>query len=333
MRRVLIFFCSIVLVVLPAWGQSVFDFAPTAPGGTFTGTVSFPDGSQVSASGLQLAAASTVTAPDASSWGSSGLTLGTSSRLTLPDLSAWTNTGMTMAAASAFHGPDTSAWNSSGLMMSAGKQLAVANGTSSAPGLTFTSQATAGFYREATDDLRLVLSGSIPALRVYKASATTGVASVPFGSSTGYAVIGGRICTSTTSAATTGTTIQTLASCSIPLNALSVDGMGLKVKAWGQTAANANTKLLELYFGATVCSALTSTVNNGAMVIESTILRTGAATQECVGTGVSGAGTVHGMRATPAEDTTTTVTLAVKATTATATGDFTFKGLTVEVLN
>ena len=179
----------------------------------------------------------------------------------------------------------------------------------------------------------MVLSGSIPALRIYKASSNTGVASVPLGASTGYAVVGGRICTSTTSAATTGTTIQTLASCPIPVSALSVDGMGLKVKAWGQTAANANSKTLAIHFGGTVCSTLTSTVNNGAMVVESTILRTGAATQECVGTGISGAGTANGIRATPAEDTTASITLAIKATTATAIGDFTFKGVTVEVLN
>ena len=238
-----------------------------------------------------------------------------------------------MAAASAFHGPDTSAWNSSGLMMSAGKQFSLANGTSAAPSLSFTSQATAGLYREAADDLRLVLSGAIPAWRAYKANATTGLLSVPLGASTGYGVVGGRICTSTTSAATTGTTIQVLATCSIPGNALSVDGMGLKVKAWGQTAANANSKVLGIYYGATQCATLTSTVNNGAIIVETTILRTGAATQECAGMSASGAGVASAMRATPAEDTTVTVPLTVKATTATASGDFTFKGLTVELIN
>lgn len=334
MRRILILLCSMVLGVFPAWGQqSVFDFAATPLSGTFTGTISLPDGSQLSASGVQVAPSSTFTAPDTSSWIGSGLTVSRTSTITLPDQSTIGPTGLTMTAASLLKGPDTSSWNSSGLMMSPGKQFALANGTSAAPGLTFTSQATAGFYREATDDIRLVLSGAIPALRAYKSAADSGVLSVPLGASSGYVVIGGRLCTSTTSAPTTGTTIQILATCSIPASALSVDGMGLKVKAWGQTAANGNNKVLEIFFGATMCASLTSAVNNGAIVAETTIIRTGAATQECAGMAVSGTGGAYAMRAAPAESTTSTIALTVKGTTPTASGDLTFKGMTVELIN
>ena len=333
MRRLLILIgCGVALMVLPVWAQSVFDVL-NGTGSTFNGTIHFPDGSVLSPTGMVISPSSSFTAPDTTTWGSSGIIFAPTGVVTLPDRSTVNASGISIAAAATFKGPDASAWNNGGIMMSAGKQFSLANGTSAAPSLSFTSQATAGLYREAVDDLRMVLSGSIPALRIYKASSNTGVASVPLGASTGYAVVGGRICTSTTSAATTGTTIQTLASCPIPVSALSVDGMGLKVKAWGQTAANANSKTLAIHFGGTVCSTLTSTVNNGAMVVESTILRTGAATQECVGTGISGAGTANGIRATPAEDTTASITLAIKATTATAIGDFTFKGVTVEVLN
>lgn len=332
-RKLSLIGCVMALMVLPAWGQSLFDSQTTSAGGTFSGTVYLPDGSVLSATGLTVSTTSSFTAPDTTSWSRSGIVFAPTGVVTLPDRSTVNASGLTIATAATFKGPDASSWNSGGILMSPGKQFALANGTSEAPGLSFASQATAGLYREAADDLRMVLSGSIPALRVYKASASTGVASVPFGASAGYAVIGGRVCTSTASSATTGTTLQTLASCDIPANALSVDGMGLRVRAWGITAANANSKSLQLFFGATACDSLTSTVNNGAMVLEATILRTGAATQECAGTGIAGSGTVNATRAAPAEDTTAAITLAVKATTATASGDVTFKGLTVEVLN
>ncbi len=333
-RSVLLVGCVLALMAVTAWGQqSVFDFANTSPGGTFTATVVLPDGSQLASSGVQIAPSSALTAPDTSTWNASGLVFPVTGSVTFPDRSVLNSAGLALSATSTLRGPDSSSWNSGGVTMAAGKQFSLANGTSAAPALSFSSQATAGLYREAVDDLRLVLSGSIPAWRAYKLNATTGGVSVPLGASTGYAVVGGRFCTSTTSAPTTGTTIQTLATCTLPADALSVDGMGVKVKAWGQTAANGNSKLLELYVGATVCATLTSTVNNGAIVLESTILRTGAAAEECVGTGVSGAGTAHGMRATPAADTTAGIALAVKATTATSAGDFTFKGMTVELIN
>lgn len=333
MRRLVAVLLYSLLVWAPAQGQSIFDVLPPTPSGSFSTQVTLPDASSWRTTGLQLSAGTALTFPELSIWNGTGLTLSSGSTLRLPDGSSWTRTALQLSAATSLQGPDNSTWNNTGFSVAAGKQLYVANGTSAAPGLSFTSQATAGLYREAADDVRLVLSGSIPSWRAYKANATTGLLSVPFGASTGYGVVGGRICTSTTSAATTGTTIQILATCSIPASALSVDGMGLKVKAWGQTAANGNNKVLDIFFGATMCASLTSAVNNGAIVTETTILRTGAATQECVGTGVSGSGTAHGMRATPAEDTTTMIALTVKGTTPTAAGDLTFKGLTVEVIN
>ena len=320
----------IALMASMAWGQSIFE---VGPGSVISSAITLPDGSVAGPTGLTLSPSSTLTGPDASIWTASGLQFPTTSTLVLPDRTVVNPTGITMAAATTFRGPDASLWNSGGLLIGPGKQIALANGSSSAPSLTFSSQATAGWYRETTDDLRLVLSGSILALRAYKANASAGALSVPFGASTGYAVIGGRICTSTTSAATTGTSAQVLATCLLPPLALSVDGQGLKIKAWGRTAANGNSKVLELLFDVTVCGTLTSTVNNGTILAEATILRSGAATQECAGMGVSGAGTAHATSASPTADTTLPLTVSVRATTPTASGDFTFKGLTVEVIN
>ena len=108
--------------------------------------------------------------------------------------------------------------------------------------------------------------------------------------------------------------------------------MGLRVKAWAITAANANTKTFEIYFGATGCASLTSALNNGAFVAETTILRTSGTSQECAGTVIGGTG-AGATRQTPAETLSGAVSLLVRGTTPTAAGDLTFKGLTVEVLN
>lgn len=332
-RKLILIGCVMALMVLPAWGQSLFDSQSVSSGGIFSGTVYLPDGSVLSATGLTVSPNSNFTAPDTTSWSSSGIVFAPTGVVTLPDRSTVTASGLSIAAAATLKGPDASLWSSSGILMGAGKQLGLANGTSAAPSLSFSSQATAGLYREGADDLRIVLSGSIPALRVYKASADTGVASVPLGASTGYAVIGGRLCTSTTSAPTTGTAIQVLATCTIPASALSVNGMGLKVKAWGISAANGNNKALGIFFGATLCASLTAAVNNGSIIAETTILRTDATTQECAGTAIASTGGASALRATPAEDTTAAIALTVKGTTPTASGDLTFKGLTVEVLN
>ena len=331
MLRLLAVLLYSLLVWTPAQGQSVFDVLPSTPSGSFTNQVTLPDASSWRTTGLQLSAGTTLTFPELSTWTSTGLTLAPGSIFRLPDGSSWSRTALQLSAIANIQGPDTSTWNSTGLSIGPGKQFYLANGTSSAPAMSFGSQATAGWYREGTDDLRLVLSGSIPALRAYK-SGVTGLVSVPLGASTAQAIVGGTVCQSTASAATTGTSLETLATCSLPSNALSVDGMGLRVKAWGITAANSNSKTFALYFGATACATLTGTINNGAIVAETTILRTGAATQECGGTAIGGTA-VSATRQTPAETLAGALTITVKGTTPTASGDLTFKGLTVEVLH
>lgn len=335
MRRSLVLVgCVLALMAVTAWGQqSVFDFASPSPGGTFTATVVLPDGSQVTSSGVHIAPGSVLTAPDTATWNTSGLVFPVTGSLTFPDRSLLNSAGLALSATSTLRGPDSSSWNSGGVTMAAGKQFSLANGTSAAPALSFSSQATAGLYREAVDDLRLVLSGSIPALRAYKLSTTTGGLSVPLGASTGYAVVGGRVCTTTTSASTTGTTIETLATCTLPAEALSVDGMGVKVKAWGMTAANANSKVFEIYFGSTICASITTTMSGWAVVEETTILRTGASTQSCAGTAIASNVAFDTDYREPAESTAASIAITAKATTATASGDFTFKGMTVELLN
>ena len=67
----------------------------------------------------------------------------------------------------------------------------------------------------------------------------------------------------------------------LPANALTTAGRGIRVKAWGTTANNANAKTVRLVFGGTtlVTKQLTASVA-GTWNIEATILRTGASAQK-----------------------------------------------------
>jgi hypothetical protein len=71
----------------------------------------------------------------------------------------------------------------------------------------------------------------------------TSVTSVAVGSGTTTALVGGTLFTSTTAAATTGTAEETLMSYTMPANTLAVNGRGVRITAWGSTAANVNVSI------------------------------------------------------------------------------------------
>ena len=137
----------------------------------------------------------------------------------------------------------------------------------------------------------------------------------------------------TTSTATTATAEETLASYAMPANTLNRDGQALLIRAWGITAANGNNKTQKLYLGAT---ALISTgalaANNKDWYLEALVVRSGAATQTSVGNGQANAAIVASDVVAGAEDLATALTIALKATDATAAADTTLKGFHVEML-
>lgn len=92
-----------------------------------------------------------------------------------------------------------------------------------------------------------------------------------------------------------GTTIETtLSSFSLTASTLGSNPKGIKVSAGGTYAANANTKTLKFYFGATSVTLYTGAQNGGSWNFYAYVIRTGAATQKIVGlySGVAAAGTV-----------------------------------------
>ena len=121
-----------------------------------------------------------------------------------------------------------------------------------------------------------------------------GVIRARAGTSTLEASMVGVANVNTTAVGNVGTGEDDLISYSLPANALSANGKGVHITAWGTTANNANGKTLKLYFGsaAILTYALVASVA-GTWRIEANVFRTGVDAQdyvsEMVSIGVAGA--------------------------------------------
>jgi hypothetical protein len=141
-----------------------------------------------------------------------------------------------------------------------------------------------------------------------------------------------------TSAATTGTAKQTLATYTFVNNSQfgpfqkNPNGV-FHIKAWGTALSNANSKVFDLSFGGTVVATITATINIADSVkCEADIIVSSVAnTQEVIGYCDDGT-TRTVTRSAPGITGNANIVLNVEGTTAGAAGDFTFKGLTIEYL-
>lgn len=136
----------------------------------------------------------------------------------------------------------------------------------------------------------------------------------------------------TTSAATAGTSEEILATYTVPAGTLSENGMWISMEASGITAANTNSKVLNLRFGGiggTIVATATTTTSAASWYLKARVLRTGATAQATQGWGV--VGTVTTVTTTTAAQTlANAITFVVTGTTASAAGDATYKSYTVE---
>lgn len=158
-----------------------------------------------------------------------------------------------------------------------------------------------------------------------------------FGAGTGTASYApmGTINVNTTSTGTgADTTEDTLTTYSLPANTLSAAGKGLKIRAWGTTAANADNKTMKLYFGSEVIATPTAATNNKNWYLELEVYKTAANAQVVDGRGIVDTTAVTPYFATGTE--TDTAAITVKATGTNGTGnanDIVIKGFIVEMLN
>jgi len=150
--------------------------------------------------------------------------------------------------------------------------------------------------------------------------------------------IGGVAHVNTTAQPTTGTAGEALATYVLPGGALGTNGNAVRVKAWGTTAANAGTKLIELRFGATARTiVIAGTHNNFRWAGEMIVIRTGAATQDTMSQSAYNAASAVGSSyvevGTAAETLSGDINIVVWGDTPTTAGDATFEGMIVEFLN
>jgi hypothetical protein len=80
------------------------------------------------------------------------------------------------------------------------------------------------------------------------------------------------------------TTEDALQSYSLPANSLDQAGRCVRISAWGTLANNADSKIIRLYFGASVISSGSLTLANVNWVAEMIVCKTGSSTQSVRGT-------------------------------------------------
>lgn len=143
----------------------------------------------------------------------------------------------------------------------------------------------------------------------------------------------GVLAVSTTAATTTGTSEETIATYTLPANALRTNGQSLRIRAWGTTAATANNKTQKLLLGsATLVSTGAIAANAKDWFLEAIVVRDGAASQVCLGNGQANDAVVVCDYTAPTQDLTTALAITVKATDATAAAGTLLKGFMVEML-
>ena len=121
----------------------------------------------------------------------------------------------------------------------------------------------------------------------------------------------------------------------LPANSLDMDGKGIRVRAWGSVAANANNKTVKIEFGG-VQMVIAGVVGwNGIdWLFEAEIFRTGVGAQICVGEYTADAINAQIQRSTPSSDETTALDVELIGLNATAAAnDIVCNGMTVELVS
>jgi hypothetical protein len=239
-------------------------------------------------------------------------------------------------------------------------QSLFADGSSTAPSITFTSAPTLGFYKYASNQIGFafgntpVITFSGSGISINTASTLSfanttdagagsdvkigrsGVGQVYYNANgTVQAVLNGTLNTGITPACTIADTNETtLFTYTLPASALNINGRGLRITAWGTMAATATTKTIKGYFGATVTANPGAAVYNGVswrMTYE--ILRLTATTQTSGALSTVGAVLLTG-NTLPGETLANAIVIKVTGQNGTANlNDICFSGAVVEAIN
>ena len=147
----------------------------------------------------------------------------------------------------------------------------------------------------------------------------------------------GHIAVDLTAASTAANVTETdLISYSLPLNTLSANSLAVRIRAWGTSAANANTKTIRLYFGNSVVFSnnISQAPNGAAWLFEADVFRTSASTQDVIAHGSVGHFPQTTVFNIATEDLTAAVIIKITGQNGVANAtEITAEGLSVEFLN
>ena len=150
--------------------------------------------------------------------------------------------------------------------------------------------------------------------------------------------VGGALSTEMTTTQTTAvTTEESLSSYTLPARAMWKDGQGVRIKAWGTTAANTNAKTLRIRLGGVSGTILMDTgapaANNTNWVITAEFFRTSETTQESHGEATHNGSVREPNTSSPTEDLTTSLDIVVTGQNSVASaGDIVHKGTVIEYI-
>jgi hypothetical protein len=143
----------------------------------------------------------------------------------------------------------------------------------------FFIKSTGEFCAEVDNTYDIGASGANRPRAIYVAG-STGIKHQA-GTSTLEATMVGVANVNTTAVGNVGAGEDDLITYSLPANALSANAKGVRIRAWGTGANNANAKTLKLYFGTQVILTTALTASQvDTWEAEATVWRTGASTQD-----------------------------------------------------
>ena len=151
-------------------------------------------------------------------------------------------------------------------------------------GATADANETVLAFGDASADNTLTLKGTASGV---EATVTTGALLTGAGTGTGRVSVGGVLCKGAPAQATTGTSEEILATCTIPAATLSANGASLRFIFFAHTAANANAKTLRVRIGGiagTIVCTQNGNLNNQNIATQNpaSVTRIGASTAATV---------------------------------------------------
>ena len=157
------------------------------------------------------------------------------------------------------------------------------------------------------------------------------------GAGAGQANATGVASVNTTSSSTTAVTSEeVLISYTLPASSLSANGKGVRIRAWGKTAINGNSKTLRLYFGTTVVMTndVSTSPNNLDWQLDAVVIRDGVNSEVSIGSGTFGAAQQSITSSAPTAGNGAGITIKITGQNGVpSAGDITALGLIVEYIN